>query len=454
MRGNGEGSSLPSFSGPPVRTGFGRLEGFGAAGRAVDESPEGTRMGLSFLRIAVGAATLLAAGVATAQEGSENCLRWEAQLAALDRSGPKRPDPRQLEQAVARQQNELDRTSAYSKGIGCGRRFIFAPDPPAECGPLGDRIKQMQINLDRLKAQAAQAAQGGGVDPRRRELLFALARGQCGAQYKLVERRVAPQQPQEKKGFFEMLFGGGRSSEESSGQGETVIEPEVVEPDGGARVSTFRTVCVRTCDGFFFPISYQTTRNAFKRDEAICQATCPGTEAKLFAYGNPGGRMENAADVEGKPYTELENAFRYRKEFVSGCSCKPEGQTWAQALSGVEDKTVKKGDIVVDEATADQMSRAKSPEEQAKAQAAAAAKPKPPAPPREPSGDPMLQDRRWDEPPPPERTGATRREAPSDDIIILDQPRQDRRPIERRPLDAPSGRSLDGPEMERIPGNE
>lgn len=412
-------------------------------------------MRLNFLKIAFGVAAVLAAQSAVAQEGSENCLKWEAQLAALDRSGPRRPDPRQLDAAVAKQQSELDRTSAYAKGIGCGKRFIFAPDPPAECGPLGDRIKQMQINLDRLKAQAAQAAQGGGVDPRRRELLFSLARGQCGPQYRLVERRVATQQPQqEKKNFFDLLFGGGRSSEESSGQGETVIEPEM-DPDSSPRVSTYRTVCVRTCDGFFFPISYQTTRNAFKRDEAICQATCPGSEARLFAYGNPGGKMENASDVDGKPYTELENAFRYRKEFVAGCSCKPEGQTWAQALSGVEDKTVKKGDIVVDEATADQMSRAKTPEEQAQLQAqaraaaAAAAKARPPALPDEPSGDPLLRGE-----PTPERTGATRREAPTDDVIILDQPRQDRRPIERRPLGAPSGRSFDGPDVERSPGNE
>lgn len=406
----------------------------------------------TFLTTLAAAALALTVGTAVAQEPSENCLRLEAQLAGLG-SASRAPNPRQLEQAAARQQAELDRTSAYAKGIGCGRRFIFGPEPPAECEQLTPRIRQMQINLDRLRAQADQAAQGGGMDPRRRELLIALARGQCGPQYRLVERRVAPQQPQEKKGFFEMLFGGGRSSEEPSGQGETVIEPEV-DPESSPRVSTYRTVCVRTCDGFFFPISYQTSRNAFKRDEAICQATCPGAEAKLFAYGNPGGRMENASDIDGKPYTELENAFRYRKEFVAGCSCKPEGMNWAEALSGVEDKTVKKGDIVVDEKTADQMSRARSPEEQAKAQAdaraaaAAAAKRRQQTP---ASGDPAYAQPGELGLPPPESTAAARRSAPSDDVIILDQPREDRRPIERRPLDDSGGRRLGGPDVERFP---
>jgi hypothetical protein len=393
--------------------------------------------------LAAACAAVWSAGDARAQQGSENCLRLEAQLAGLDRSGARRADPRQIEQAAARQQAELDRTSAYAKGIGCGRRFIFAPDPPAECEPLGARIKQMQINLDRLKSQAAQAAQGGGGDPRRRELLFALARGQCGPQYRLVERRVAtaPQQ-QEKKGFFEMLFGGGRSSEEPRGAGEeTVVEPEM-DPAETPRVSTFRTVCVRTCDGFFFPISYQTTRNAFNRDEAICRATCPGAEAKLFAYANPGGKIDNASDVEGQPYAKLENAFRYRKEFVAGCSCKPEGMNWAEALSGVEDKTVKKGDIVVDEQTAEEMSRAKSPEERTQIQARAA-KARTPAP--RPAEAASEQPQPAFAPPPgePDQTGAARRRQQSEDVIILDQPPLERGGVERRPLD--------GPNLELIP---
>ncbi|MDR4306168.1 DUF2865 domain-containing protein [Chelatococcus sambhunathii] len=364
----------------------------------------------------------------------QQCLGLEAQLAALDRSGPKRPDPRQIEQQIAKLQNDYDRTSAYSKGIGCGRRFIFAPEPPAECGPLEGKMKQMQVSLDRLIAQRSQAGQQT-VDPRRRELLFALARNKCGPQYRLVERKIVTREPsQQKRGFFEMLFGGGGGQE--TVREETVVEPEM-SPGETPRVSTYRTVCVRTCDGFFFPISYQTTRNAFKRDEAICQATCPGAEAKLFAYGNPGGKMENAADVDGQPYTKLENAFRYRKEFVAGCSCKPEGMNWAEALSGVDDKTVKKGDIVVDQQTAEAMARAKTPEEQAKIQAEAKAKADAAIAKAKAARTAEAQERRRRDPETEgaDQTGATSREAPADDVIILDQPRADRRPVERAPLD-------------------
>ena len=51
---------------------------------------------------------------------------------------------------------------------------------------------------------------------------------------------------------------------------------------------------------------------------------------------------------------------RYRKELVSSCTCKPAGQSWAQALAGLEDETtLRKGDILVTEEQAREMSQPK-----------------------------------------------------------------------------------------------
>ncbi|GLK81084.1 DUF2865 domain-containing protein [Methylopila turkensis] len=370
---------------------------------------------------AVALALTAATGDALAQQGSDQCLRLEAQLAALERGGARRADPRQIERDANRQQYELDRTKAYARGLGCGRGFLFS-SPPPECADVQRRIKQMEVNLDRLMSQSQQASQSGG-DPRRRELLFALARNQCGPQYRLVERRV--ERPQERKGFFEMLFGGGGNA---PAQEETIVEPEM-DPQSTPRVSTFRTVCVRTCDGFFFPISFQTTRNAFERDEGICEATCPGAEARLYAYPNPGGQMEQATSVDGEPYAKLQNAFRYRKEFVAGCSCKPEGMSWAEALAGVEDKTVKKGDIVVDEQKALEMSRPGSapgqsprPNPQARAQRPASAEEAPADAPFATGSQPA----------------APRVRNRNDVIITDDAPITRGGDVQRRPLDGPS----------------
>ncbi|WP_442757521.1 DUF2865 domain-containing protein, partial [Pseudomonas sp. PM2] len=70
-------------------------------------------------------------------------------------------------------------------------------------------------------------------------------------------------------------------------------------------VSTYRTVCVRTCDGFFFPISFAATPARFPSDEQMCQRQCPGTEARLFAYRNPGGDIDQAVAINGQPYSSL-----------------------------------------------------------------------------------------------------------------------------------------------------
>lgn len=85
---------------------------------------------------------------------------------------------------------------------------------------------------------------------------------------------------------------------------------------------TYRTVCVRLCDGFYFPISFATTPDRFGADEAACNARC-SSGARLYVYPNPGGEPEDMRDVRGQPYTALKNAFLFRTEYVEACTCKP-----------------------------------------------------------------------------------------------------------------------------------
>jgi hypothetical protein len=101
--------------------------------------------------------------------------------------------------------------------------------------------------------------------------------------------------------------------------------PDNVEPDNGQR---FRTVCVRACDGYYWPISFSTTRGQFFGDEAQCQSSCNGG-ARLFYHPNPGGGMSDAVDLEGRAYTQLSSAFLYRRKRVDGCTCRP--APWSEA---------------------------------------------------------------------------------------------------------------------------
>ncbi len=97
------------------------------------------------------------------------------------------------------------------------------------------------------------------------------------------------------------------------------------EYDGGGwqeDFGTYRTLCVRLCDGFYFPISDGVRRERLNSDSHACAQRCDG-EARLFYYSTAGGSVETMVDLTGRRYADLPNAFRYRKALVNGCSCKP-----------------------------------------------------------------------------------------------------------------------------------
>jgi hypothetical protein len=115
-------------------------------------------------------------------------------------------------------------------------------------------------------------------------------------------------------------------------------------------------VCVRTCDGGYFPVSFATYQQRFQDDERTCKALCPATEASLFTYRNPGEDINQAVSISGQPYTSLPNAFKFRTEFNPSCACKAAGQTWSEALKSVDDRAgVEQGDIIVTEESAKRM---------------------------------------------------------------------------------------------------
>jgi hypothetical protein len=121
---------------------------------------------------------------------------------------------------------------------------------------------------------------------------------------------------------------------------------------------TYRTVCVRTCDGFYYPISAAANPSRFAEDEKACRQSCPAAEVQLYSHRNPGEDINQAVSVSTQqPYTALPNAFRYRTAFDQGCSCKRAGESWSQALKNIEDTTVEQGDIVVNDQRARQLSQ-------------------------------------------------------------------------------------------------
>ena len=279
------------------------------------------------------------------QASNPVCVRLESQLATID-SGASDPahvaQIKQHEDAVAKQQADLDRTLAQAHKIGCAGEGFFAlfSGLSPQCGPLTSQIQQMHGNLDRLMNELEQL-KSGGVDQQaqRQGLIGQLAQNNCGAQYTAAAKASGPQ------GFIEALLGGGGTVHDVNGD--------------GAPAGTYHTVCVRTCDGYYFPVSFSTVPSRFADDENACKRMCPAAETTLYSFRNPGEQMEQAVSASGQQYTALPNAFRYRKELVSSCSCRKAGESWADALRNTDDSsTLESGDIVVTEKNAKALSQA------------------------------------------------------------------------------------------------
>ena len=135
----------------------------------------------------------------------------EAQLAALDRGNddPARADQiRRAEDAVNRQQFEVDRLVAQARRMGCESTGFFGlfTSAPRQCGGLNRQIDIQRSNLERTQ-NSLERLQGGTTEraSRRQSLLIALGDNGCGPQYRSAA--LAGQQ----RGFFDTLFGGNGS---------------------------------------------------------------------------------------------------------------------------------------------------------------------------------------------------------------------------------------------------
>jgi hypothetical protein len=85
---------------------------------------------------------------------------------------------------------------------------------------------------------------------------------------------------------------------------------------------TYRTVCVRLCDGYFFPISFAVLHQYLVRDARRCEEGCGG-EARLFYHSDVNADIADMKDLEGRPYSKLERAFLYRTAYFPNCKCQP-----------------------------------------------------------------------------------------------------------------------------------
>lgn len=138
-------------------------------------------------------------------------------------------------------------------------------------------------------------------------------------------------------------FGGGRSRAPEiirlpfGEMAPAVPQNEVSRP----RIITYgggQAYCVRTCDGRYFPINGPDDQSR----AAACNSFCPAGRTEVV-YGS---NIDEAATESGKSYSELPNAFRYRNEIVTGCTCNGKDQIGLAPVKIEDDPTLRKGDLV------------------------------------------------------------------------------------------------------------
>lgn len=292
------------------------------------------RIGLLF------AALLAAAPVARAE--SPHCTDLRAQIARAGQEGM----AARYRAAAAKQRAEYGRLALKGRSMGCDRQqfLFFGEAPPPQCGGLNARLSALQGSIAAYESAA--------TDDSQRQALMARYEVECRPQ------RRAPAEP-DPGSFFEELF-GVRPPDQTTGLREEPVEPpegETEETDSHGMGGPM-AICVRSCDGGFFPITYTARRSRLEDLDAICKAMCPGAEARLYTQSQWKG-LDSAVSIEGEPYSDHPNAHKFETSYDPACGCKPPGQSWTEALAEAERILAErnKKDQMVTAEQAEQLSR-------------------------------------------------------------------------------------------------
>jgi hypothetical protein len=289
----------------------------------------------------------LTAGVPPTIASAASCDSLKAELNRLERQGGASPTVAKWQGQARLQKKAITAAERDAHYFQCATMTTVP-----KCRQLNAKIAKMQANLRAIEKQAARAERKSPNSASRiRQIRVSLERQNClapaRASYTGREAEITARSGggnASGSNFFQRLFGRSQHVAVSESDGDMKVltsrrrlvssnsSDGVRFPAGG----TYRTMCVRTCDGYYFPVSFATGRDQFVNDAARCGEICPAAETELFVYRNPGETQENMTSLTGIAYGDLENANRFKSEYVTGCSCRaPARQDTAGNLSPV-----------------------------------------------------------------------------------------------------------------------
>ena len=292
--------------------------------------------------------------------GAQNvdCPALRAEIEAL-----RRPiDTGRPEVALRQQRLELQRNRDAMEDLGCtGAAGLDEPDQP-QCQAMYRRVQRLEDSLQRLEGQTSGTPP---VDADRRRLLADQFNAACAVS-------------------------GDDTASTPDLSGPTVLPgledaPTMipVDPDVPADVpksKLSRVICVRQCDGAFYPLAVDVAPDRVDGLDQICKAQCPNAQASAYTL-RAEDDIGQAVATDGTTYQALPSAFAYQKATVPACSCRAPNASWAETLAQAETMLEpQKGDVTVTPALAASLARPViKPSVAAPAQATASSPAQPPA---------------------------------------------------------------------------
>jgi hypothetical protein len=274
-----------------------------------------------FLRIALPIG--LAAAVSGEAMASELCARLNRELTGLSETYSAPAKVRKYARAIAEQKLSIRELRYHMRETGCsgGSLFIVGGNNEEECADLEDKMARMETNLSILEEKRIGLLSGQDDDVRRRRLVAAIDDNRCNEEPILASAEpIVHQTPDEPSQDMPDGYESIRVPQSDEGYGDS----QFVDLGGSSTNGSYRTVCVRTCDGAYFPISSMASSMSFQRDAQVCSMMCPGMQTELYYHSIREETDSMRSAVTGRPYGELDNAYGFRtqtKRKDSTCGC-------------------------------------------------------------------------------------------------------------------------------------
>lgn len=109
-----------------------------------------------------------------------------------------------------------------------------------------------------------------------------------------------------------------------------------------------RTICVRGCDGYYFPVARLNRESDIPAQQATCERLCPGAQPQLFVMAAGSDRIEDAKAARGgDTYAQLVARLNPADARSRSCACQSAVDSLGVTSAFLGDSTLRPGDTVV-----------------------------------------------------------------------------------------------------------